>query len=499
MKDGWRKRFKINRFCRDEDGGITIFIVLFFLTMVLVTGMAIDFMRHEMARADLQNALDRGVLAAADVDQTLAQTEAQTRALVQDYMKSRSYQAPVLDVQVSAPTISGGRVVTASAKYRLNTFFLNMIGFDTMTVPATARAQQNASQVEISLILDVSNSMREPSTFTSGTRLTDLKAAAKQFVDTVLTDDVRSRTAISVVPYSAQVNLPDNMAAAYNVNRHHGYANCVNFSGSDYRGIGISTSASLPQSQHFYDSWSTQTYWSHEIVGYRWVRTRWGWRQQPIYNYVQRTVSTGNTRLCPQATNQILPYSNSNSALKSAIDALDYEGWTAAYTGMKWGAAMLDPDARPVVTSLISTGAVSNDMAGWPADYTDTNVRKVIILMTDGRNTRQYRVTPAGYNSQAPAHWNSNVVPPAFIEYEVDNESDGLGDDYLHDICQAVKAQPNTIIYTIGFELASSPEAAAVLQDCASSLSTHYMVEGVDIGLAFSNIAANIAKLRLTL
>ena len=499
MGIGWRKKFDLNKFRRDEDGGITIFIVLIFLTLVLATGMAVDFMRHEMARADLQNALDRGVLAAADVDQSLAQTEAQTKALVQDYMKSRSYKSPVLDVNVSAPTVSGGRVVTASARYQLNTFFLNMIGMDTMSVPAQARAQQNASRVEISLILDVSNSMRQDSTWTNGTRLTDLQAAAKQFVDTVLTDDVRNRTFISIVPYSAQVNLPDEMAAAYNIDRHHGYANCVNFDGAAYSQLAIPTSASLEQSQHFFDSQTTSTYWTHTIVGYKWVYTRWGWRQYPVYQYVQRTQSVGNTRLCPESTNQILPYSNSNQDLRDAIDALDYEGWTAAYTGMKWGAALLDPAARPLVTHLVNTGAVSADFSSGPSDYTDGNTRKIVILMTDGRNTRQYKVDKPGYGTETPAYWNANTIPNGWLRFEVDNENDGRGDQYLNDMCSAVKAQANTIVYTIGFELASSPDAATVLRNCASSASTHYMVEGVDIGLAFSNIAANIAKLRLTL
>jgi len=504
MDDGTRNWGRLKDFRRDEYGGISIFIVLIFLTMVLATGMAVDFMRHEMARADLQNALDRGVLAAADVEQSLAQTEAQTRALVEDYMKSRSYRSPILDVNVTAPSVLGGRVVTASARYRLNTFFLNMIGFDEMSVPAQARAQQNASRVEISLILDVSGSMREDSTWTSGTRLTDLKTAAKQFVDAVLTDDVRDRTSISLIPYSAQVNLPDNMAAQYNINRHHTYANCINFSASDYGTTSISTTASLPQSQHFFDSWSTYSYRTRVLVGYERRRTRWGYRWYPVYEYHWRTSSSGNTRLCPDSDNEILPFANDNDVIKDAIDDLDYEGWTAAYTGMKWGVALVDPSARPMVSALVGTGDISNDFDGWPADYSDINARKVVILMTDGRNTKQRRVDATGYATQTPAYWNSNVVlPESWVEHEVDNVNDGgLGDTYLHNICNAVKAQPNTVVYTIGFELAGTPEgedAEAVLRGCSSSPATHYRVEGVNIGVAFENIAANIARLRLTL
>ncbi len=487
------------RFADDQSGGIIPFILVLFLLMFVASGMAVDFMRHEMARADLQNALDRGVLAAADVNQSLGGTTEESKSLIEDYMKSRSYKAPYLKLQVATPTISGGRQVSASAEYQLDTFFLGLIGIDTLSVPASTQAQQAASNVEISLILDVSGSMEEQSTYTSGgTRLTDLQSAAKSFIDTVLTDENKDRTAISIIPYSAQVNLSDSMAAAYNIDRHHDYGNCVDFSPNDYLSTDISTTISLPQTQHFADFNGSYNYWTTVLTGYRWVRTRWGWRQRPVYQNVRRTVYYPSNFVCPGSDNEILAYSNNAQALKDKIDALDYEGWTAAYTGMKWGVAMLDPSARNAVTSMISSGDVDSSFSGWPADWNDMRTRKILVLMTDGRNTRQYRVNDTGYATQSPDYWNENVIPSQWMELPIDNENDGKGDDYLSDICGAAKVYANTIVYTIGFELASSPEAAAALLDCASSPSTHYMVEGVNIDLAFSNIAAQLENLRLT-
>ena len=126
-----------------------------------------------------------------------------------------------------------------------------------------------------------------------------------------------------------------------------------------------------------------------------------------------------------------------------------------------------------MINALISSGDISNDFAGWPADYTDINARKVVILMTDGRNTKQRRVNTGGYSTQTPAYWNSNVVPnssPNWIEHEVDNDNDGgVGDTYLHNICNELKTHQNTIVYTIGFELGGTPEGQAaetVLRGC---------------------------------
>jgi len=492
-----RTRRSISSFRDDESGAIIPLAVVLFLTMVLATGMAIDFMRHEMARADLQNALDRGILAAADMSQTMVETEEDAKVLIEEYMASRSYMAPNLEVEVDMPPIPGGRMIEATAKYTLDTFFLDQMGINTIKIPAASRAQQAASRLEISLILDVSDSMTASSTWTNGTRLTDLQDAAKDFVDSVLTEENKSRTAISIIPYSAQVNMSPAMAAQLNISRHHNYGNCVDFSAADYTTTEISTTDPLPQSQHFYDYWDSYWY-KYYYTTYQWVRTRWGWRQEPVRTYEWRQETVGDNYLCPRAANQILPFSNNKIALHEAIESLTPEGWTAAYTGMKWGAALVDPAARPMIEGLVNQGVVSGDFQNLPASFDDMGTRKIIVLMTDGRNTKQYKVNDTIYAAYSPDWFNDNLVPGDGLETRVDNDSDELGDDYLQDICTAAKGHRNVLVYTIGFELHSSPEAAEVLKDCASSLSTHYMVEGVNIDLAFANIAAQIENLKLT-
>lgn len=531
------------RFRHDEDGGVTPFILMTFLTMMLVSGMAVDFMRHEMARADLQNALDRGVLAAADVDRAIpllagsdgaaaeggggtlepssdasaTELEDATRALVLDYMKSRSYKAPILNIDVDSPQIKGGRRVTASANYELNTFFLNMMGLDTMIVPASSQAQDNASNVEISLVLDVSASMSAESTkvdplvlasagsgttTATPTRLTDLQDAAKKFIGEVLTEDNKDRTAISIVPYSAQVNMSDEMFESYLVSKHHTYGNCIDFSADEYKDTTIRANETHTQTKHFVDYWSTQYYWKRDLIRYQryWY---YGWRYRPVYGpYYKEYVYTPLNHLCPNETNEILAYSNDKDDLEDAIDALDYEGWTASYTGMKWGVALLDPTSRPLIRHLINKGKVSGEFDGWPSLWSDVNTQKVVILMTDGRNTRQYDFKDSEYTKQSPDYWNTNVAPDGALTLNVDNREDGgVGDGYLKDICDAAKQHSNTIIFTVAFELDDTDDgvaAKAALDDCASSEATEYDTNGHNIDTAFLNIAQSIKKLRLT-
>ncbi|MEM9971653.1 MAG: Tad domain-containing protein, partial [Pseudomonadota bacterium] len=93
-------------FQRDEDGAMIIFSLAIFLVMVLFGGIAVDFMVHENERTRLQNATDRAVLAAANLDQRIDPT-----TVVLDYMSKVGIDIPSESVTVkevgSFPVITG--------------------------------------------------------------------------------------------------------------------------------------------------------------------------------------------------------------------------------------------------------------------------------------------------------------------------------------------------------------------------------------------------------
>lgn len=62
-------------------------------------------------------------------------------------------------------------------------------------------------------------------------------------------------------------------------------------------------------------------------------------------------------------------------------------------------------------------------------------------------------------------------------------------------ICTAAKNN-NIIVYTIGFEAPTAGKV--VIEDCASSDSHYFDVDGLEIADAFASIASSIRKLRLT-
>ena len=65
----------------------------------------------------------------------------------------------------------------------------------------------------------------------------------------------------------------------------------------------------------------------------------------------------------------------------------------------------------------------------------------------------------------------------------------------LEDICDAAKAQ-GIVVWSVGFEVTNY--SAGIMENCASSPSHFFRVEGVEIGDAFEAIAKQINQLRLT-
>ncbi|MEM6421896.1 MAG: pilus assembly protein TadG-related protein, partial [Pseudomonadota bacterium] len=247
MNSGSLAALTQHRFTRDDKGGITMFVVVLFVVMAVVAGGAIDLARHETARADLQNALDRGVLAAANWNSDVPDNAA-AQSVVQGYMASRQQRGTPYQLQVNNTPAATGRAISASASLDIDTIFLTAMGLDQLDVPASAGAAQTVGLTEVVLVLDVSGSMGWDSSWNDGqSKLDDLKFAAKQFIDTVLAGSSADRTLISIVPYSAQVTLPASMAAQYNLNTHHNYSYCVDYDDLDYATLGISLDASLEQ------------------------------------------------------------------------------------------------------------------------------------------------------------------------------------------------------------------------------------------------------------
>ncbi len=460
----------VARFCRDEEGSMVIFALFLFILMLLITGMAVDFMRIETTRTKIQNTLDRAVLAAADLDQTRPRDE-----VVIDYMT----KAGLADTLASPPSISEGlnfSNVSAVAEADVPLLFAgfgsivdpNQTYHSSLIVPAVSTAEERVSKVEISLVLDMSGSMAQ------NNRIGNLRTAASEFVNSVLADGNEDVISVSLVPYSEHVSMGRDLFNAINVNRTHEFTNyCIEFSDNDFYSTQISPTAGYNQVQYL-----------------EWVN----------YNY--------NTMYYPvcaiQESAQIIPWSGNRSQLLNRISQLQPYSQTSIYLGMKWGVGLLDPSMRPATNTLINRGVVSSTYSGRPVDYSDTETLKFVILMTDGENTASYRLTDWAYSDyNFRYHWyrnnvvywlQRNVYQWDWWRYIYLKQDNAYGNRMLDRICTAAKNQGITI-WTIGFE--TTEQGAQVMESCASSPSHYFDVQGIQISDAFSAIATQINNLKL--
>jgi Flp pilus assembly protein TadG len=193
-------RSRTRGFVEDESAAMLVFALFLFIAMLLGGGMAVDFMRVEDQRARLQATLDRAVLAAAYPDETRDAEE-----IARDYFAREGLDQYVQDIQVVED--EAGRAVTVEASFESDTFFLHMIGLDTLSVVAQGTASERTPNLEISLVLDISGSMRFDD------RIGDLKPAAKEFVAAVLDPAYEDHISINLVPYAGQTNPGPEMFA----------------------------------------------------------------------------------------------------------------------------------------------------------------------------------------------------------------------------------------------------------------------------------------------
>ena len=87
-------------------------------------------------------------------------------------------------------------------------------------------------------------------------------------------------------------------------------------------------------------------------------------------------------------------YQNNETLLHTHIDSLTTSGFTAIDYGMNWGVGVLDPSFEPVVADMVADGEAPLAAQAHPVPYGTADVKKFIVLMTDGTNTLQQDLQP---------------------------------------------------------------------------------------------------------
>lgn len=453
---GW-----LGRFWTEQNGSMSYLAVAGALVMTVFGGIGIDMIHAELKRNKIQNTLDRAVLAAADLENVVDPT-----MTVEDYF--RAMQMSDTLTSVSTDTGSNYKRVTATGHATMASNFMELIGVTNLQAGGVSTAEEHINKVEVSLVLDISGSMAD------NQKMRRLKSASSIFLDTVLRDENAGLVSVSLVPYSEHVNPGEGIFNLLNVDQQHGFSHCIEFPETEFTSTALNTSITYEQMQH-----------------YQW-------------NYFGN--NDREDTVCPQfGYETITPFSIDREALKTQINAMEPRAGTAIFTGMKWGTALLDPSTQFIADSMINDGSVDVAVAGRPVSFSDTDTIKTIVLMTDGQHSQSFRIQDWAYNSESEvALWGqnnlwyylvNNVHSSMWGSYYTQAWNATQADNMLNSICSAAKDQ-GIVIWGVGFEV--SDHGANVMQNCASSPSHFFRVEGVAIEDAFYSIARTINQLRLT-
>ncbi len=408
----------LRSFRRDERGIVTVLFAASLIMTVMLCGLTIDVVRAVHAKTAIANALDAAALAAAKGIRLQNMSAGQARALAkatfnQNYngggTKKNGVYADIKNMAIKIDTAKNS--VDMSVDAEVKTVFGGVAGIDVFRFPSRASAIFEAKDIELSLQLDVTGSM-------TGSNLAALKVATNDLVDILIpSKPTAHKIRIGLAPYAAGVNAGT-------------YAALVNGNAS------VSNDCVYGRRDTQYQD--TDNHPTGQAV-------------------LKTALDLPDASPCPDA--KILPLTDDKALLKSTVNSYAAGGITAGHLGTAWAWYLLSPNWSAVWPA-----------ASAPAAYTNSNVRKIAILMTDG-----------DYNSVGG-------------RFDTGTEST----TFARDSCAAMKAKGITV-YTVGFGLFKGSAAEQTLQLCASDPGNAYAAsDAAQLRAAFRDIAESIARLRLT-
>ncbi|MBD0425657.1 TadE/TadG family type IV pilus assembly protein [Aquisalinus flavus] len=444
----------LKAFGGNQRGNVAMMTALVAVPLLGLLGGAVDIVRMNQMRSEIQGVVDAGVLAISEIN-----NNNDPKKTVEQFIKAGLRQSKLdpsaikLDVKVAE--VLNGKTVDVTANYEMQTFFLGMFGMNKMDIRIASSGTQTYSDIEIALVLDISGSM-------NGTKFTNMQDAAEDFIDAVLTDKMKNQTTISIIPFSSNVNV-----------------------GDDFKSFARTADIDTNHDTNFSDGhiWDGCVEWDVGMFD----------DNKPAANSLDvmprfKDDPDASLRHCPESNNEALYLSNNSSDLKDKIDDLTISRNTSLDVGALVGLKALAPDMK---------GHISGDQqAKHPAAY-NSGVMKALIIMTDGEATDHMRPND-GCDVLGYWAWSNYQKKWVWQNCGYQKYSNAQNRTNFTQVCNEAKAN-GVMVYTIGFQIAKGGNSDIILRDCASNTSQYYYIEDTDISSAFKSIAASINGVRLTL
>lgn len=199
-----RVREFAGQFLESTSGNTAMIFGLVAVTVIMAGGAGIDVARAVSMKTRLSSALDAAALA---VGTQLDLTEDELEAMAQKYFDA-NYPNTALGTTTDVQLNQEGEKISLSVTGSVDTLLLRIININQFDLNVTNEVTRSANNIEVALVLDVTNSM-------SGTRIADLKVAANDMVEMIVQDvQTPYYTKMAIIPYNNAVNVTAGYAAS---------------------------------------------------------------------------------------------------------------------------------------------------------------------------------------------------------------------------------------------------------------------------------------------
>jgi len=455
----------IKKFLKNKSGNIAILTGILAIPLFGIAGAALDYGVIFNKRSGSQNGLDAAILSAGT--RMSQNTDSEVREDFANMLKSNLTADQFAQISATELDIDreDGRL-HATLKSGFPTTLLQVIGIDEITFSIQSEVQVGSpGGAEVVLALDTTGSMLVDN------KIGALKTVATNFTNEMLSNNrVDDNVKIGIVPFGQYVN----------VGVHNRNANWLQFSDDGNGNIcrieqSVLSRSSCVSEDRFIDGvnvgeaqrCSSIEFGPEEEICYP-IASEWegcvGSRDEPLNIHDGSYVNRVPAVIKVSCGAPILPLTTRKSDALNAISDLNPVGETYMAAGMTWALRTISDD-DPFRQGISYQEAE------------DTGAKKIIVLMTDGENTRAPR------EDNFSSHSDGNPL---------------RANAFTLQACSEAKSN-DILVYTIGFGEEITTDTATLLQDCATTPQSYFAAEDAQaLQSAFNTISAEINSVFLS-
>lgn len=449
-------------FIRDQSGNIAFIFACTAAVILCIAGLALDYGNALRMRSMLQEAADASVLAAAQ--RSDLNDDAVAAFAESIFAKNASRLGDIKHIQYSFNRSNDGSV-HALISGGVATRLMEILGTKNLDVSVKSSALPDTGLIEVALVLDNTGSM-------NGARLDTLKTASNLLIDKLYQQTgAAQKVRVSLVPFGQYVNVGMGYRAANWLNVPADYSTTQNVCWDDYPVVSRTNCHTVTNTA--YNDGVPYTYDSEQcdIVYGSPVHTCADQTSNYVWNgcvgsraYPEDTSNVTATAASPvpgllnmSCPSPLQRLTNDVTTIRNQIDAMNAVGETYIPSGLIWGWRTL--------TYLPPFADGKNQV-------TNPDVKKALILMTDGANTKS----------------------PNYPDHEGGDQP--LANSLTSELCTNIKAD-NIIVFTVAFDV-NDAVAVDMLHDCATSSAFAFTADSAaQLSQAFQRIGGILAALRL--